>query len=370
MGDSLLANRRSDPRPAILALLAAAFLACDSGAPQPAAQVDTPAATPKRDREALRKRAAAIFGTLPKEVPNPENPVTEEKITLGRKLYFDSRLSKNHDISCNSCHPLGRYGADGEVTSPGHRGQRGERNSPTVYNAALHVAQFWDGRAADVEAQAKGPVLNGIEMGMPSEDYVLEVLRSIPGYRPLFRAAFPESDPPISYDNVAKAIGAFERRLLTPSSFDAYLAGDASALTDVQVEGLATFMDVGCMTCHLGPAVGGSLYRKLGLVKPYGTEDPGRFAVTGNEADRQVFKVPSLRNVTQTAPYFHDGSIPTLEDAIRIMGDHQLGRTLSKAEITSIRAFLRTLAGTIDPLYTAKPKLPESGPDTPAPDPT
>jgi cytochrome c peroxidase len=284
-------------------------------------------------------------------------------------LYYDTRLSKNHDISCNSCHPLDRYGVDGEITSPGHRGERGERNTPTVYNAALHVAQFWDGRAADVEEQAKGPVGNPVEMAMPSEDYVVQVLASIPGYRPLFAAAFPGDERPVSFDNMARAIGAFERRLLTRSAFDGFLAGDDSAVTDAQLEGLATFLRVGCQTCHLGPAIGGSLFRKLGLVKPYGTADPGRFQVTGNEVDRGVFKVPSLRNVTQTAPYFHDGSIPQLEDAIRIMGEHQLGQPLSKEEIASIRAFLRTLTGKIDPIYTARPKLPASGPDTPPPDP-
>jgi cytochrome c peroxidase len=296
--------------------------------------------------------------------------VTEQKIALGRLLYYDARLSKNHDISCNSCHMLDRYGVDGKPTSPGHRGQLGERNSPTVYNAALHVAQFWDGRANDVEEQAKGPVLNPVEMAMPSEEATVAVLQSIPGYRPLFRAAFPGDDPAISYDNMAKAIGAFERRLLTPSAFDAFLAGDDGVFTDTQLEGLQTFIDVGCVTCHLGPAIGGIHYRKLGLVKPYGTDDVGRFQVTGNEADRQVFKVPSLRNVTQTAPYFHDGSIEKLEDAIRIMGEHQLGRTLSKQEIASIRTFLRSLTGSVDPRYIAKPKLPESGPETPGPDPT
>jgi cytochrome c peroxidase len=176
------------------------------------------------DREAVQTRAQAVFAPLPDEVANPENPVTDAKVVLGRTLYFDPRLSKNHDISCNSCHPLGRFGADGESTSPGHRGQRGGRNSPTVYNAAVHLAQFWDGRAADVEAQAKGPILNPIEMAMPSEAAVLDVLDSIPGYAPLFAAAFPDTAEPITYDNLARAIGAFERRLLTPTRFDAFLS--------------------------------------------------------------------------------------------------------------------------------------------------
>jgi cytochrome c peroxidase len=287
-------------------------------------------------------------------------------------LYYDTRLSKNHDISCNSCHPLGRFGADGEPTSPGHGGVRGERNSPSVYNAALHIAQFWDGRAADLEEQAKGPVLNPVEMGMPSEDYVLTVLGSIPAYRSLFHTAFPtEGDEDVvTFDNFAKAVAAFERKLMTPGAFDAFLAGDTSALTEPQLEGLATFIDTGCVTCHQGPAVGGGMFQKLGLVKPYGSEDPGRFKVTGEERDRNVFKVPSLRNVAQTAPYFHDGSIETLDAAIRIMAEHQLGVELEKEQVVSIRSFLNTLTGKVDPLYIARPELPESGPETPAPDPS
>jgi len=320
------------------------------------------------DAQGLQKRAAAIFGTLPKEVPNPDNPFSEEKVKLGRMLYYDKRLSKSQEISCNTCHLLDRYGVDGEPTSLGHGGARGERNAPTVYNAALHIAQFWDGRAADVEEQAKGPVLNSVEMAMPSEDYALTVLESIPGYRPLFRAAFGSEGDAITYDNMAKAIGAFERKLTTPSAFDSFLAGDTSALTEPQLVGLRTFIETGCVTCHQGPAVGGGMFQKLGLVKPYGTDDPGRFKVTGKETDRAVFKVPSLRNVAQTAPYFHDGSIKTLDEAIRIMAEHQLGVTLEPDKVTAILTFLKTLTGRIDPLYTAKPDLPPSGPDTPAPD--
>ncbi|MGH0031200.1 MAG: cytochrome-c peroxidase [Myxococcota bacterium] len=361
------------------AAIVALALACGSGGSDGS---DAPAAGPEAvakkpevqsiDAEKLRKQAVAIFGTLPTEVPNPDNPFTEEKIKLGRMLYYDPRMSKNHDISCNSCHLLDRFGVDGEATSPGHKGQRGERNSPSVYNAALHVAQFWDGRAADVEEQAKGPVLNPVEMSMASEETVMEVLNSIPGYAPLFFAAFGNGDgeDAITYDNMARAIGAFERKLMTPGPFDAFLAGEPGALTEPQLAGLKTFIDTGCTTCHMGPAVGGGMFQKLGLVKPYGTDDPGRFAVTGNEADRGVFKVPSLRNVAQTAPYFHDGSVETLDAAIRIMAEHQLGVTLEEEQVKSIRAFLKTLTGKIDPLYTAKPKLPASGPDTPAPDPS
>jgi cytochrome c peroxidase len=348
--------------------VAALALACSDGAPPE--PPTPPPADAGPDRAALRERALAVFGTLPDEAVNPDNPVTEEKITLGRMLYFDPRFSRSQDISCNSCHDLAKHGIDAGPTSVGHNGQRGDRNAPTVYNAALHVAQFWDGRAADVEEQAKGPVLNSVEMGMPDEATVLVTLRSIPDYAPLFQAAFPGEEDPISYDNMARAIGAFERRLLTPSRFDAFLEGQDSALTDEEVEGLALFMDTGCTTCHMGAPVGGLLYQKLGLVKPYPTADPGRAKLTGEPTDQGVFKVPSLRNVADSAPYFHDGSIATLPEAVRIMARHQLGRELDDAQLQSIVTFLRSLNGTLDPEYIARPELPASGPDTPEPDAT
>jgi cytochrome c peroxidase len=348
--------------------LTALALACSEGAPPAPAPAPPAAAGP--DRAALRERASGIFGVLPDEAVNPDNPVTPEKIALGRILYYDPRFSKNHDISCNSCHDLAKHGVDAGPTSVGHRGQRGERNAPTVYNAALHVAQFWDGRAKNVEEQAKGPVLNPVEMAMPDEETVLVVIRSIPDYAPLFQAAFPGDEDPISYDNMARAIGAFERRLLTPSRFDAFLEGQDAALTDEELEGLALFMDTGCTTCHMGAPVGGLLYQKLGLVKPYPTTDPGRAKVTGEPTDQGVFKVPSLRNVAETAPYFHDGSIEKLPDVVRIMARHQLGRELDDAQVASIVAFLRSLNGTLDPELIAEPELPANGPDTPAPDPT
>jgi cytochrome c peroxidase len=348
--------------------LTAAALACSEGAPPAPAPTSPAAAGP--DRAALRERASGIFGVLPDEAVNPENPVTPEKIALGRLLYYDARLSKNHDVSCNSCHDLAKHGVDAGPTSVGHRGQRGDRNAPTVYNAALHVAQFWDGRAADVEEQAESSVLNPIEMAMPDEAAVLVVIRSIPDYAPLFQAAFPGVEDPVSYANIARAIGAFERRLLTPSRFDAFLEGQDAALTDEELEGLALFLDSGCTTCHMGAPVGGLLYQKLGLVKPYPTADPGRAKLTGEPTDQGVFKVPSLRNVAGTAPYFHDGSIETLPEAVRIMARHQLGRELDDAQLQSIVIFLDSLTGTLDPEIIAKPELLPSGPDTPAPDPS
>ena len=319
---------------------------------------------------ALAERAATIFGVLPSSVPNPDNLGSPAKIDLGRMLYYDARLSKNHDIACNSCHLLDAYGVDGEPTSPGHRGQRGGRNSPTVYNAAIHLAQFWDGREPDVEAQARGPVLNPIEMAAPSEEYVVGVLESIPGYVDAFPAAFPDDLNPLNYDNMARAIGAFERNLMTPGRFDAFMAGDLAALDATERRGLATFLEVGCNSCHTGPALGGALYRKLGFIFPYETQDVGRENVTGEETDRHVFKVPSLRNIVKTGPYFHDGSIDSLEEVVRIMGYHQTGVQLDDAQIADIVAFLGSLTGEPDLEYVAKPELPESGPDTPAPDPS
>jgi cytochrome c peroxidase len=319
---------------------------------------------------ALAERAAAIFGVLPSSVPNSDNVGSPAKIDLGRMLYYDARLSKNHDIACNSCHLLDAYGVDGEPTSPGHRGQRGGRNSPTVYNAAIHLAQFWDGREPDVEAQAGGPVLNPVEMAAPSEEYVVAVLASIPGYVDAFPAAFPDEENALTYANMARAIGAFERNLMTPGRFDAFMAGDLAALDATERRGLTTFMDVGCNSCHTGAALGGALYRKLGFIFPYATLDIGREDVTGEEVDRHVFKVPSLRNIVKTGPYLHDGSIDSLEEIVRIMGYHQVGVQLDDAQIADIIAFLGSLTGEPDVDYVAKPELPASGPDTPAPDPS
>jgi cytochrome c peroxidase len=358
---------------AVTALLWGTVACSQEEAPPPPAAPPAeavPAPAPDLDASAVRARATRIFSALPAEAASESNPVTEEKIALGRALYYDTRLSKNQEISCNSCHQLNRFGVDGEPTSPGHKGQRGDRNSPTVLNAAFHIAQFWDGRAADVEEQAKGPVLNPVEMAMPSEEAVVAVLKSIPGYTPLFEAAFPESEDPITYDNMARAIGAFERRIVTTDQLDAFLAGDDGALPETALAGLDAFMNAGCTTCHVGPAVGGGLYQKLGLVKPYETDDPGRMAVTDNESDRGVFKVPSLRNVAVTGPWFHDGSVTSLQEAIRLMGEHQLGRSLDAEQVDAIEAFLTSLTGTLDEQYVAQPELPESGPDTPAPDPS
>ena len=311
----------------------------------------------------------ALFQPLPPEMASPANPLTAEKIALGRMLYYDTRLSRSQKLSCNSCHKLDRYGVDNEPTSSGHNGQRGDRNSPTVYNAAGHVAQFWDGRAANVEEQAKGPVLNPVEMAMPAEKHVVAVIKSMPEYVTAFKAAFPQDKEPVSYDNIARAIGAFERKLVTPSRWDKFLAGDQNALTDEEKAGFNKFVETGCQTCHMGAYVGGSMFQKLGAVKPYPDQsDPGRFKITKNEGDRMVFKVPSLRNVAKTAPYYHSGKVASLETAVAEMADYQLGKQLKPEEVKAIIAWLAALTGEIPTDYVQPPELPPSTPRTPKPD--
>lgn len=307
-----------------------------------------------------------IFKALPPVMDSAANPISDAKVALGRMLYFDARLSKGQDVSCNSCHVLSHYGVDNQPVSDGYKGQKGTRNSPTVYNAAGHFVQFWDGRASNVEEQAKGPILNPVEMAMPDEKRVLAVIDSMPEYVEAFQKAFPGEKHPVTFDNLAKAIGAFERNLVTVSRWDKFLGGDQAALSDAEKAGLNKFLDVGCQTCHNGIYVGGSMFQKLGLAKPWdNVKDPGRFSVTKQETDRMVFKVPTLRNIEKTAPYYHDGSISTLDEAVRQMADHQLARTLSKDEADSIVAFLKALTGELPAEYIKEPALPKSTGKTP-----
>ena len=262
-------------------------------------------------------------------------------ISLGKKLYNEKKLSINDTISCNSCHKLDAFGVDNEPTSPGHDGTRGDRNSPTVYNAALHFAQFWDGRAANVEEQAIGPILNPIEHGLASEADALNKLKAA-GYEAEFEKAFANKNS-FTYKNIGVAIGAYEKTLLTPSRFDDYLKGDIHALTPLERKGLSKFIEVGCTTCHNGVAIGGNSYQKLGVAEEYPTKDVGRFAITKDESDKQVFKVPSLRNIEKTHPYFHDGSLKTLDEVIPVMAKHQLGVELTSEDVSDIKAFLTSL---------------------------
>ncbi len=294
------------------------------------------------DQELL-KLAQENLEPLPSSIIDVKK--NKDLINLGQKLYFETKLSINDQISCNSCHRLDKHGVDNEPTSPGHEGKRGDRNSPTVYNAALHLAQFWDGRAEDVEAQALGPILNPVEMGMPSEKAVEEKLSKDKEYVALFKKVFPEDKGVIKYNKIGKAIGAFERTLLTPARLDDFLKGNLKALNEKEKRGLKKFIEVGCTSCHSGPALGGGMYMKLGAVNEYPkNKDLGRYEVTKDEDDKFVFKVPSLRNVIHTAPYFHDGSIKTIEEAITLMAWHQLGEKLEKKDVDDIKSFLGSLS--------------------------
>lgn len=338
----------------VIAFFAIGFWACNQAPQKPAAD----------QYAGLLEKAKASFSPLTKFADNPENPITPEKVTLGRVLYFDKRLSKEGNISCNSCHNLETYGVDNQPTSLGDGGERGGRNSPTVLNAAYHFAQFWDGRAKDVEEQAGGPILNPIEMSMPDQDFVIKRLQGITGYQEMFAKAFPGEQQPINYGNVQKSIAAFERELITPSRFDEYLAGNENALTNEEKKGLQTFMDAGCTACHSGTVLGGQMYQKFGLAGNYwdfthsAKVDNGRYLVTNNEADKYIFKVPSLRNVEKTHPFFHDGSITDLGEAVKIVAKLQLNKDLTPEQVNDIVYFLKSLTGTVPAELAQAPAMP------------
>ena len=361
----------------LLSLSSALLLTLGCGKKQAAKAGEPPQTSAAKAGEAAAKPAydgsqLAVFAPLPASMVSADNPVTSAKVALGKMLYFDKRLSKNHDVSCNSCHDIGKYGVDGTPTSTGHRGQRGGRNAPTVYNAAGHLAQFWDGRAATVEVQAKGPVLNPIEMALPDAAAAERVLRSIPGYAGAFALAFPAAgQDAVTFDNFALAVGAYERTLVTPSRWDRLLGGDANALTDEEKRGLALFHATGCITCHNGAYVGGNSYQKLGAVKPWPRAvDDGRGAISKSPDDKGKYKVPSLRNIAETGPYFHDGQTADLKEAVTLMARHQLGKELTDADASAIVVWLRALTGALPEDAKTPPALPPSGPDTPAPNPS
>jgi len=299
----------------------------------------------------------AVFSKPLKAAEMPTDAVAKAKVELGRTLYHEKRLSRDNSISCNSCHDTKGFGVDGEKFSVGFDNHLTGRNSPTSFNAFMHIAQFWDGRAPTVEEQAKGPILAGGEMAMPSAEAVVKKLNGIKGYEALFKAAFPKSSPAITYDNVGNAIGAYERLFVTPAKFDKALGGDTSVLSEKEKRGLITFVTTGCVTCHTSNLLGGNVYQKLGLVIPWPNQkDQGRFGITKKEQDKMFFKVPSLRNIDKTGPYFHDGSANTLEQAVVVMAKHQLGRELPEKDISDIVAFLKTLTGKLAPGVAAAPK--------------
>lgn len=294
--------------------------------------------------------------------------VTDEaKVELGKQLFFDPRLSKSGFISCNSCHNLSMGGSDNLPSSIGHNWQQGPINSPTVLNSSFNFVQFWDGRAADLQEQAGGPIENPMEMGF-THDLTVGVLSSIPQYVQSFKDVYKVEK--ITIDEVTDAIAEFEKTLVTPNApFDKWLKGDEDALTAEQKAGYKLFKDVGCTACHNGPAVGGNSFQKMGLFEEYVTTNPseGVAGLTGKDTDRFKFKVPTLRNVELTYPYFHDGAYWDLDDAVDVMARLQLGRKLEKTEISQMTAFLKSLTG--DQPNFAIPMLPPSTPDTPRPEP-
>jgi cytochrome c peroxidase len=301
--------------------------------------------------DGLLQKSQSTFKPVPDSPPElKNNTITPEKVELGKMLYFEPRLSASNLISCNTCHNLGTGGVDLQETSIGHAWQKGPRNAPTVLNSVFNIAQFWDGRAKDLAEQAKGPVQASVEMSN-SPERVVETLNSMPRYVELFKKSFPGDENPVSFDNTVKAIEAFEATLLTPGSrFDKYLIGDQGALNERETQGLALFVDKGCAGCHNGINLGGTGYFPFGLVKKPGAdilppEDKGRFTVTNTATDEYVFKVPTLRDIELTAPYFHSGQVWSLKQAVGIMGSAQLGIELTEDDTDKITAFLLTLTG-------------------------
>ncbi|MDR6213378.1 cytochrome-c peroxidase [Paracidovorax wautersii] len=322
---------------------------------------------------ALAVAGLLATGAVQAQAQEPVQPlpavktIEPAKIELGKKLFFDPRLSKSGFISCNSCHNLSMGGSDNLKTSIGDRWQKGPINSPTVLNSSLNLAQFWDGRAKDLQEQAGGPIANPGEMAF-THALAVDLLRSIPQYVAEFKKVFGHDK--LSIEEVTSAIAAFEETLTTPNArFDQWLKGDKKAIDAQELRGYQLFKNAGCVACHNGPNLGGSSFQRMGVVEPYKTANPaeGRFAVTGKDADRFNFKVPTLRNVELTYPYFHDGAADTLAQAVDTMGRLQLGRTFSDAENADIVAFLKTLTGE-QPQITL-PILPPSSDKTKRPQP-
>ncbi len=308
--------------------------------------------------------AKNVFQPLPNEAANPENAVTPEKVLLGKTLYYDNRLSKNNTQSCNTCHNLATFGVDNKSTSPGDNGKLGTRNSPTSLNSALHFVQFWDGRMKDVEEQAGGPVMNPAEMAMPDEKAVIARLAQNEGYKKMFSAAFPGEKQPVTFTNMRKSIAAFERTLITPGKFDKFLGGDLTAMNDQEIKGLHTFMETGCTTCHSGALLGGNMFQKYPLFGSHkeltgsSVDDQGKMQATKSEADKYFFKVPSLRNIAETWPYLHDGSVKELDKMVQIMAKGQLNKEITPEQNGDISAFLKSLTGEIPADAKQVPSMP------------
>jgi cytochrome c peroxidase len=330
----------------------------------PAALSSGGQAAGKADDAALLKLAREDFGRLPPVIAAANNPVTPAKIALGKMLFYETRFSGDGTVSCVRCHPFSLYGADGLRRSVGAGGKPAARNAPTVLNAAGQISAHWVGNRKDVEDQATQSLIGNASPGAPSADAATKELQKIAAYGPLFRDAFPGEKDPVNAVNYGRAVGAFERTLVTPSAFDAFLDGNVKALADAQKAGLARFIETGCVQCHSGAYVGGQTYEMFGVHEPYWTYtkspdvDEGRFTVTKNPDDKYVFKVPGLRNVAMTPPYFHDGSVARLSDAVWIMGKIQLGMSLAAPQVESIVACLASLTGEIPAEALRVPILP------------
>lgn len=318
----------------------------------------------------LLARAQALFKPLPAVAEAPDRPVTPERVALGRVLFFETRLSSDGKQSCAECHQPIFYGTDGLALSVGNKGRELPRNVPTVFNTALQFKQHYGGNREDVEEQAVKALLSPLAYGNPDYAAAEAKLRAIPGYRPMFQKAFPGEAEPVTAKNWGLAIGAYERALMTPAPFDRYLAGDTRAIGAQAKRGLDKFISYGCAGCHGGVVLGGQMFQKFGITADYWTEtgstekellkgrDKGRFHESKDEADAFMFKVQQLRNVAVTPPYFHDGSVATLPEAVRVMAKLQLGRDLGKQDIDDIVAFLDTLTGASPDNFIKVPELP------------
>ena len=311
----------------------------------------------------LMAKARQLFNPLPPDMATEEFPITPARADLGRKLFFDPRLSLDGTVSCATCHRPALYGTDALAKSIGVEHRLNARNAPTVLNAALQFKAHWIGDRANVEEQAMKSLIGHASFGNPDFAAVIRKINALPDYAADFKQAFPNDPEPVKPENWGNAIGAYERTLVTPSPFDTYLKGDVKALSPQAQQGLKTFIDIGCVSCHNGVAVGGSVFQKFGIFGDYWKEtgsqsiDEGRFNETKVAADKYVFKVPSLRNVAMTPPYFHDGSVSTLPKAMRIMGKVQLGKELTEQEVNDLMAFLNGLTGELPRDFATEPVL-------------
>ena len=355
-------NKKSDTPPA-------------ATAPAPGTSTGTAVAPPDTAPAAPKARPfdpgqLAVFAPLPEKIERPDNLLTNDKVALGTMLWFDARLSKGQDVSCNSCHDVTKSGADDAAISTGTKKQKATRHTPTIFNAAGNFAQGWDSRWTLVE---EAVVPHAAQPGVMATDdkRLVETVASVPAYAAAFKTAFPEAKGPVvTAETVSMAIAAYTRKLLTPSRWDKFLGGDQAALTDDEKAGLGVFMDANCTTCHAGKYVGAAQNQKLGVAKAWPVDagappDLGRFEVTKQDVDRGVFKVPTLRNVTKTGPYLHDGSIASLDEVTKLMSRHQVGRELTDVQAKSIITFLGALAAEPPKDLVQKPTLPPSGPKTP-----